>query len=319
MAFTIEKLADELSFGCVVNGLTQEDLASADTRQALRERWVMDGLVIFRGAKVTPEFQVELSECFAETIVHPVKEIRHPDNDKLIRLVSNPQGEDEDLIEVDGVAGCGWLPWHKDIIFTEKLNHGGILHATRITSRGGETGYIDQIDAYDRLPEHIKSTIENLEVVYKFGPPESSPWCSRETVRYLKTGPANRSMYARAERDWPAVVHPLVYTQAATGRKALNLSPRFAQSILGMDKAESDRLLTRLSNHLWDSPAYFHKWSPDEMVLWDNWRMLHRVTPAPFEEIRIVERTTLDGDYGLGRKLSSQAALQIEQPLNGPD
>lgn len=304
MAFIIDKLSEDLSFGCVVSGLAHRDLEAESTRKVLRERWLVDGLVIFRGEKVTPEFQVDLSECFAETIMHPVREIRHPDNDKLIRLVSNPQGEDEDLIEVDGETGCGWLPWHKDIIFTPKLNHGGILHATKFTSKGGETGYIDQIESYDRLTDDVKAVIEDLEVVYKFGPVESSPWCSREKVRYLKTGPANRSMYERAERDWPPVVHPLVFEQPGTGRKALNLSPRFAQSILGMDKDESDRLLTMLSNHLWDSPAYFHKWGPDEMVLWDNWRMLHRVTPAPFDEIRIVERTTLDGDYGLGRKLA---------------
>ena len=133
------------------------------------------------------------------------------------------------------------------------------------------------------------------------------PWCCREQVRYLKVGPANRSMYERAKTDWPPVVHPLVYVQEQTGRKALNLSPRFARSILGIPKHRSDELLTLLSNHLWDSPSYHHKWSEGEMVLWDNWRMLHRVTPAPFEEVRIVERTTLDGDYGLGRKLEAVA------------
>lgn len=304
MAFRIEKLDDGLTFGCLVTGLQPADLEAESTRRQLRERWVEDGLIIFRGSKVTPDYQVALSEVFAETIVHPVREIRHPDHEKLIRLVSNPQGDDEDLIEVDGVPGCGWLPWHKDIIFTDKINHGGILHATKITSSGGETGYVDQIDAYDRLPGDIKQRIEGLEVVYKFGPVESSPWCAREKVVYVKTGPANRSMYERAERDWPAVVHPLVFAQPATGRKALNLSPRFAQYVLGMDRAESDELLTLLSNHLWDSPSYHHRWQPDEMVLWDNWRMLHRVTPAPFDEVRIVERTTLGGDYGLGRKLA---------------
>jgi taurine dioxygenase len=304
MAFTIEKLSDRLTFGCLVTGLTRDDLDSAETCAALRQRWVIDGLIVFRGAPVTPKFQIALSECFAETVIHPVREIRHPDHEKLIRLVSNPQGEDEDLIEVDSVPGCGWLPWHKDIIFTEKLNHGGILHATKITEAGGETGYVDQIEAYDRLADDVKARIEQLEVVYKFGPVESSPWCAREQVRYLKTGPANRSMYERAERDWPPVVHPLVFAQPGTGRKALNLSPRFAQYVFGMDKLQSDDLLTVLSNHLWDSPAYYHKWGPDEMVLWDNWRMLHRVTPAPIDAVRIVERTTLGGDYGLGRRLA---------------
>ena len=307
MTYTIERLSEDLTFGCVVTGLAPEDLDAPATREELRERWLQDGLVIFRGSKVTPEFQIALSDCFARTIVHPVREIRHPEHEKLIRLVSNPQGEDEDLIEVDGVAGCGWLPWHKDIIFTDRINHGGILHATKITSRGGETGFIDQIAAWNRLPDDLKAEIEGLEVVYKFGPPEEDPWCCREQVRYLKIGPANRSMYERAARDWPPVVHPLVFTQRETGRKALNLSPRFARSILGLDKERSDELLSFLANYLWDSPSYHHKWAEGEMVLWDNWRMLHRVTPAPFEEVRIVERTTLDGDYGLGRKLSEAA------------
>jgi taurine dioxygenase len=308
VTFTVERLSPELSCGRVVTGLRHEDLKSEHVREKLRHYWVQDGLVIFRGSDVTPDFQVELSEVFAELEVHPVREIRHPDNEKLIRLVSNPQGEDEDLIEVNGVTGCAWLPWHKDLVFTPRLNHGGILRATKLTSRGGETGYIDQIDAYARLPEEMKAKIDDLEVVYLYGPIETSPWCSRDEVRYIKIGPANRSMNARAAKDWPPVAHPLVFTQVETGRKALNLSPRFAQSILGWDKAESDELLTMLSNHLWDSPAYFHKWALDEMVLWDNWRMLHCVTPGPYEEVRIVERTTIAGDYGLGRKLEQSAA-----------
>ena len=33
--------------------------------------------------------------------VHQVREIRHPEIDKLIRLTSNPRGPDDDLIEVE--------------------------------------------------------------------------------------------------------------------------------------------------------------------------------------------------------------------------
>jgi taurine dioxygenase len=305
MTFVINHLSTALPFGKVVTGLTLKDLEFDQVRELLRKAWILDGLIVFRGEKVTPALHVGLSECFAPLQVHPVAEIRHPENDRLIRLVSNPKGDDEDLIEVDGKVGCAWLPWHKDLIFTDTLNHGGILHCTKFTSRGGETGYIDQIDAYERLSAEIKTQIGNLEVVYKYGPIETSPWCSKQSVKYLKIGPANRSMNARAVTDWPSVAHPLVFTQRETGRKALNLSPRFAQSVLGLPKQDSDDLLTLLSNHLWDSPAYFHKWGADEMVLWDNWRMLHCVRPGPYEEVRIVERTTLGGDYGYGRKLQN--------------
>jgi taurine dioxygenase len=131
-------------------------------------------------------------------------------------------------------------------------------------------------------------------------PIDESPFYSHEKVRYLRVGEPLQAMY---DREWPPVVHPLVFKQRETGRKALNYSPLWAQYVLGMVRRDSDNLLRELSVFLWSLPAYYHKWQPDDMVLWDNWRMLHRVMPAPFGEVREVERTTISGDYGHGRML----------------
>jgi taurine dioxygenase len=37
------------------------------------------------------------------------------------------------------------------------------------------------------------------------------------------------------------------------------------------------------------------------MVLWDNWRMLHCANGMPAGQRRHMRRTTIAGDYGLGR------------------
>jgi taurine dioxygenase len=37
------------------------------------------------------------------------------------------------------------------------------------------------------------------------------------------------------------------------------------------------------------------------MVLWDNWRMVHCCTGVPLNDQRHMRRTTIAGDYGLGR------------------
>jgi taurine dioxygenase len=37
------------------------------------------------------------------------------------------------------------------------------------------------------------------------------------------------------------------------------------------------------------------------MVIWDNWRMLHMATGCEPKYDRIMHRTTIKGDYGLGR------------------
>ncbi|MBV1916645.1 MAG: TauD/TfdA family dioxygenase [Sphingomonadaceae bacterium] len=271
-----------------------------EIRAELRRLWIEYGLIVFRGSRVTPEFQVDLSEVFGESEIHPVASFQHPEIEKLIRITTDTSGDDEDLIEVDGNVVAGWIPWHKDIVFTERLNHGGILHATKIVSSGGETGYLDQIEAYERLSPRMQRAVEDLEVVYHVTPIDESSFYADEKVRYLKVGAPLRAML---ERDWPRVVHPLVIKQPGTERKLLNYSPLWAQHVVGMDRDESDALLQELSAFLWNIPAYYHEWEPDDMVLWDNWRMLHRVMPAPFDEVRVVERTTISGDYGFGRIL----------------
>jgi taurine dioxygenase len=305
-AIDVVPLSDAFSFGRLVKDLRPQDLASEEVREELRRLWVEYGLLVFRGSPVTPEFQVDLSAVFGALQMHPVASFRHPENDRLIRITTNPQGDEDDLIEVAGQTVCGWIPWHKDIIFTERLNHGGILRATKIVSSGGQTGFLDQIEAYDRLPQETKELIEDLEVVYHVRPIDQSPYYAHEKVRYLKVGAPLQAMY---DREWPPVVHPLVYEQRETGRKALNYSPLWAQYVLGMEPGESDRLLRSLSEFLWSLPAYYHEWEPDDMVLWDNWRMLHRVMPAPFGEVREVERTTISGDYGHGRMLEASAPV----------
>jgi taurine dioxygenase len=84
----------------------------------------------------------------------------------------------------------------------------------------------------------------------------------------------------------------------------LKLSPMHARYILGMDKAESDALLTELALHLTDERyAYFHDWGQDDMIVWDNWRVIHSARGVPLHCSRRAERTTIMGDYKVGRYL----------------
>ena len=105
-------------------------------------------------------------------------------------------------------------------------------------------------------------------------------------------------------------IHPLVYTQAETGRKVLNISPWHAVGIEGMENAEGDALLREVIDYsIKPERAYFHKWEPDDMVLWDNWRMMHCATGVPEGEQRKMGRTTIAGDYALGRYEEAREAV----------
>ena len=118
-------------------------------------------------------------------------------------------------------------------------------------------------------------------------------------------------MAERIDRDFPAVVHPMVYAQAETGRKVLNVAPTSAVGIHEMPGSDGDALLEEvLSYALNPTLAYWHDWRENDLVLWDNWRTLHAAEGVPEGCVRIMQRTTIAGDYALGRKLTDFEAAQ---------
>jgi taurine dioxygenase len=46
---------------------------------------------------------------------------------------------------------------------------------------------------------------------------------------------------------------------------------------------------------------YRHRWRVDDMVLWDNRRMMHMAAGWPYGQRRFAYRTTLKGGMAVGR------------------
>jgi taurine dioxygenase len=101
----------------------------------------------------------------------------------------------------------------------------------------------------------------------------------------------------------PRALHPAVWTRA-TGEKVLHVSGWMAQGIQGHEDPDGDALLSAVCDEIVEAAkgvSYFHQWQPTDMVIWDNWRMLHSVSGMAPETQRTMHRTTIAGDYGLGR------------------
>jgi taurine dioxygenase len=74
--------------------------------------------------------------------------------------------------------------------------------------------------------------------------------------------------------------------------------------VLGLDQAEADALISELADILTeDRYAYYHQWGADDVIIWDNWRVIHCVTGVPEGVSRLGIRTTISGDYNVGRYL----------------
>jgi taurine dioxygenase len=301
MSFRVTALPGQSSFGAVVSGLSPASLDDSVTRKALYDLWIDKGVIVFKNMKAL-ESQLRLSEIFGEPEIHPLLvNVDRPREHKLIAPIEVDQ-EDGDLYEVNGEIRGGYLPWHFDLAYVDRINHGGILRPEVLPKRGGETGFIDRIAAYETLPADLRGRIEHLNVIYSFVIDSSQSKFGERPEKCLRLSKAI-SMAAAHPNVQTRVIHPLVYEQAGTRRKVLNVSPWFAQGIEGMETPEGDELLAEVIRYaIQPSLAYFHHWAADDMVLWDNWRMLHCATGVQVGECRRMRRTTIAGDYALGRR-----------------
>ena len=260
-------------------------------------------MLIFRGLD-GEKAHVDISRVFGALLIHPLR--TDPARQEIFTVQHDP--EDPYIVEVDGKKLAAWLPWHSDLIYIDQINHGGILRPLALPKSAGETGYIDKIATYDALPQRLKTRLESLDAIYQFDRnPEHQKFGRAGSVKVLHE---TRAAIASKSKSYPRVLHPMVYEQAETGRKVLNVSPWFLQGIAGMPEAESDALLHEVMDYATDPRlAYWHAWQIGEMVLWDNWRMLHSAAGCAPADERWMERTTIAGDYGLGRLEGQQ---QIE-------
>ena len=283
--------------GLELGGIDLDKPLTDSVKQDLRDAWVESGLLLLRGALHSPEAHMRLSEVFGEMEPSATSFLNSKTNPFLMELRQTPNNPRSRRYLLDGDLRVGYIGWHWDQAFMPTIVRGAVLRMVEPASAGGLTGFIDAIAAYDRLSEEMKARIEGLEVVYEFDPAmERNPGFPRDVVSLNEA--------SSGARNFPPVVHPLVITQPETGRKVLKLSPTHVRHVIGMEKSESDALIAELADVLTeDKYAYYHQWGADDVIIWDNWRVIHCVSGVPEGVSRLGIRTTISGDYNVGRYL----------------
>lgn len=308
MRIEIKPIAGGTGIGCEIHGLKPAHLSDEAVRKLLMDTWIEHGVIVFRDVE-GGEFQVALSKCFGEIQPHPYA-AEQPDKpiSEIVQISYDP--DNADIYEVDGKVLGGWLPWHQDLIYLDKVSRGSILRPVVLPYAGGETGFIDKIQLYSKLSPEFQERIEGLSVVYHFNMDVTRMRFGRPaSLKVLKLSQLYSKLVSQADK-YPLVRHPLVYRQRETGRPVLNMSPYFAQYIPGIPAKESHEILTEIGNLcLQPENQYFHKWQPNDMVLWDNWRMLHAAGGVPTDASRVMDRTQIMGDYGLGQLEASDQTV----------
>jgi len=304
MPYTVSPLREDLSFGARIDGITEQDTKNEAVRDEIRQIFEDRGLIVFENVEPTNRMQVALSEIFGPLKDHPVEAVDKVDPDSMrgtIRIDSHP--DNADIVEIDGKPYSSWLPWHFDHCYNNKLNRAGVLRVVVPTPNGGQTCFFDGIELYRRFPKELRDQLEGSSVIYSLDmQPAHIRFGKPENFRVLQVDPKQDEILEQA-KTYPRSIHPAVWTRK-TGEKVVHFSPWMAEGIEGHEDEEGDALLKAASlevNRLCDAGAYVHDWKPTDMLIWDNWRVLHRVTGCTPPHPRSIYRTTIEGDYGLGR------------------
>lgn len=300
VSIELSPLRDDLNFGVCIRGVTFEALKHDTVRKQINDAFEDRGLILFEGVEPSSQMHVAVSEVFGPLKPHPVPTLTRVDEDTMPGVIDmNYVSGSGNVIEIDGKRLAMWLPWHYDHCYNNELNRAGVLRAISVPPEGGLTGFADGVDLYHSLSPDLREKIEGRNIIYRLDTLyENMRFGVLENFRVIES----KNAYATEAfgKSLPRAIHPAVWTRR-DGRKVLHVSPWMAQGIEGMETPEGDALLEAVCQEInRKARPYVHKWKPNDMLIWDNWRQLHSVSGMDPQYSRRMQRTTIKGDYGLG-------------------
>ena len=275
MNFQTEKLGPHMA--AAVSGIDLNRLPDAPTQAALT-RVLHDNLVLcIRGQKLAP---VPFRNAMAQFGV-PVQRLQLAQTPECVD-VNIISSEDRDELG-DGKKIVNGANWHTDDSFMREPCSLTMLYGVVVPSVGGDTQFTNMYAAYADLSPEMKARIDRLQVIHKYS-------SSRKLSR-ISTRPAEEMA------AMPEATHPLVRTHPETGRKSLYLNPNRMEQVVGLGRAESDRLLDELIAHATQARyEYRHVWRQGDIVIWDNRCTMHKANANyPEGERRLMHRVIVAG------------------------
>ncbi|MCU4120678.1 TauD/TfdA dioxygenase family protein [Variovorax sp. N23] len=274
---SIRKLKD--NYGAEVLGV-DVSAGDVDTLQEVVNTFNLHGAVLLRGQSLTPEQLVNFARAFGEPEDHTIQEHTMPGFPE-IYMLSNREVNGKPIgSHRDGVG------WHTDFSYKEKPVMCTMLYAVEVPAEGGDTLLADMCAAYDALPEAKRAELDGLKVHHSYE--------HLMTTRLY----AKRELSPELKAENPDVIHPLIRTHPANGRKALWPSSGTVKGVIGMENPAGVDLVDSLVEYgTQDQFVYRHKWQVGDLLVWDNRCSLH--TGSLFDDkkyIREAHRLWVKGD-----------------------
>jgi taurine dioxygenase len=237
-------------------------------------------VLFFRDQDISRKEHVAFARRFGTLEEHPVAE-SDPENPGLVQIY---RSEQKNPYENN---------YHSDGLWRPNPSMGAVLRCVECPEVGGDTIWVNMVEAYRQLPEDIKKRIEGLRakssIEHSFG---------------AAMDPEARKKLA--ERN-PEVEHPVVRIHPETGEKILYVSSftthfanyHTAENVrYGLDKTPGAGLLLNYLQSQASIPEYQvrFRWKPNSIAIWDNRPTQHYAVMDYWPAPRKMERAGIEGD-----------------------
>jgi taurine dioxygenase len=255
----VEQLSDRI--GVRLRGL---DLLALDDQQVLGFATLVSSfcVVVVSDSGLRPPQQAEFARRIGELLIVPG--VKRDETVPELLTLRTP---------ANGSPGADYF--HSDASFLPRPPSYSMLVGASIPIYGGNTMFSNQYAAWETLSPRLQDYLRDA------------------TVTHTATLLPNPE-----ELSEPLPSHPLVRTHPLTGRVALYLtSLNRMQGIDGIPAEESRAVLEFLYTHSCQPEnVYRHRWTQDDLVIWDNRCTMHSAVGDSVPSERILNRILVAGE-----------------------
>ncbi|MFJ2582248.1 TauD/TfdA dioxygenase family protein [Kitasatospora aureofaciens] len=271
------------TIGAELSGVNLGDASrDEDLFAEIKELLLTHKVLFLRDQDITRAEHVAFAKRFGPLEDHPVAG-SDPDHPGLVRIYKDLDSKPEHYENA----------LHTDGTWRDNPSMGAVLRCVESPPVGGDTIWVNMVEAYRRLPEHIKIQIEGLR--------------ARHSIEATFGAVMPMETRHRLKAQYPDAEHPVVRTHPETDEKILFVNG-FATHFVNYHTPQNVRFgqdyapgASHLLNYLTSQAAIPEyqvrwRWQPNSVAIWDNRSTQHYAVQDYWPAVRKMERAGIVGD-----------------------
>jgi taurine dioxygenase len=268
LPFSLRRHAVQL--GAVVSGIDLQRPLDAETKRALQQALLSNGVLFFKNQGLSPERLLEVARIFGEPLRH------NP------YLPSTAATSGVEVIESGTGSRSANESWHSDVTWQRDPPRATALYAVELPPHGGDTVWTSATGAYRSLHPLLASYLETLTAVNFV-----------DANGYARNAGRDEQL-EELRAKYPPIDVSVIKTHPDTGEKYVFVTELHTVYIKEVTRTTSESLLRLLFGAL-ENPELHARfvWQPKTLAVWDNRLVQHRAIHDYGEQRRVLHRVTL--------------------------